>query len=118
MKIYENIPKLAHDLAHQYCEGRWIAVGGGGYDIWRVVPRAWSRIWLEMTNSSNTYGYLPTEWIETWQKEAPVTLPQTWEDSVNMYAPIPRKQEITEKNLQMVDKLLYPLRSNKKATEK
>lgn len=23
-------------------------MGGGGYDIWRVVPRAWARIWLEM----------------------------------------------------------------------
>ena len=29
-------------LAHEYCDGKWIAVGGGGYDIWRVVPRAWS----------------------------------------------------------------------------
>ncbi|MCY9291089.1 acetoin utilization protein AcuC, partial [Bacillus haynesii] len=35
MKIYEEIPKLAHELAHTYCNGRWIAVGGGGYDIWR-----------------------------------------------------------------------------------
>ena len=33
MKIYKEIPKLAHEIAHQYCEGRWIAVGGGGYDI-------------------------------------------------------------------------------------
>lgn len=38
MRIYEEIPKLAHELAHKYCDGRWIAVGGGGYDIWRVVP--------------------------------------------------------------------------------
>lgn len=48
ISIYQEIPRLAHSLAHQYCSGRWIAVGGGGYDIWRVVPRAWSRIWLEM----------------------------------------------------------------------
>ncbi|MDP4157628.1 MAG: acetoin utilization protein AcuC, partial [Bacillota bacterium] len=49
MKSYRTIPKIAHQIAHQYCEGRWIAVGGGGYDIWRVVPRAWALIWLEMT---------------------------------------------------------------------
>nr|WGE08764.1 hypothetical protein P5658_11130 [Bacillus subtilis] len=41
INIYEEIPRLAHTLAHQYCGGKWIAVGGGGYDIWRVVPRAW-----------------------------------------------------------------------------
>ena len=23
------------------CQGRWVALGGGGYDIYRVVPRAW-----------------------------------------------------------------------------
>ncbi len=54
MKSYRLIPKLAHEIAHQYCEGRWIAVGGGGYDIWRVVPRAWALIWMEMTENSNS----------------------------------------------------------------
>lgn len=117
MKIFERIPKLAHELAHQYCNGRWIAVGGGGYDIWRVVPRAWARIWLEMTELSNISGNLPTEWIEAWAEKSPVPLPTTWEDPANMYAPIPRKQEITEKNLQTLDKMLYPLRSNKKTAD-
>lgn len=40
IRIFKEIPRIAHKLAHEYCEGRWIAVGGGGYDIWRVVPRA------------------------------------------------------------------------------
>jgi acetoin utilization protein AcuC len=30
-----------HDLAHELCGGRWVAVGGGGYDVVDVVPRAW-----------------------------------------------------------------------------
>ncbi|WP_153127187.1 acetoin utilization protein AcuC [Peribacillus tepidiphilus] len=116
MKIYEEIPKLAHELAHQYCEGRWIAVGGGGYDIWRVVPRAWARIWLEMTEYSNISGYLPKEWVDAWQPKSPVELPVTWNDPEGIYPPIPRKPEITEKNLQMVEKALYPIRSNKKSS--
>ena len=37
MKIYKEIPRVAHELAHKYCGGKWIAIGGGGYDIWRVV---------------------------------------------------------------------------------
>ncbi len=33
-----------HDLAHELCEGRWIAVGGGGYEWVDVVPRAWTHL--------------------------------------------------------------------------
>ncbi|VXC61277.1 Acetoin utilization protein AcuC [Arthrobacter sp. 9V] len=31
-------------LAARYCENRWIATGGGGYDVTGVVPRAWSHL--------------------------------------------------------------------------
>ncbi|MGM9924292.1 MAG: acetoin utilization protein AcuC [Bacillus sp. (in: firmicutes)] len=117
MNIYEKIPKLAHELAHQYCNGRWVAVGGGGYDIWRVVPRAWSRIWLEMSELSHISGPIPIDWIEAWQSQAPIQLPTAWEDPLNMYEPIPRKSEITEKNLQALEKMLYPIRSNKKTVD-
>ena len=30
------------DLASQHCDGRWIATGGGGYNITSVVPRSWT----------------------------------------------------------------------------
>jgi acetoin utilization protein AcuC len=112
MKIFREIPKLAHEIAHQYCGGKWIAVGGGGYDIWRVVPRAWALIWLEMTENSNCYGDLPADWVNFWQKEAPFELPKMWDDPNNLYAPIPRKAEITEKNLRILEKALYPIRNH------
>ncbi|MBG6179489.1 acetoin utilization protein AcuC [Arthrobacter sp. CAN_A1] len=32
------------DLAARLCEGRWIATGGGGYNLTSVVPRAWSTL--------------------------------------------------------------------------
>ncbi|MEH7239204.1 acetoin utilization protein AcuC [Bacillus sp. JJ1562] len=112
MKIYREIPKLAHKLAHQYCDGRWIAVGGGGYDIWRVVPRAWSFIWLEMIEKSELSGPLPKDWINKWQPKAKLTLPTFWDDEPNIYQPIPRKSEIEEKNALTVTKSLYPIRNN------
>ncbi|MDQ0767753.1 acetoin utilization protein AcuC [Pseudarthrobacter defluvii] len=31
-------------LAERYCGGRWIATGGGGYNVLDVVPRAWSHL--------------------------------------------------------------------------
>jgi acetoin utilization protein AcuC len=115
MKIYREIPKLAHEIAHKYCNGKWIAVGGGGYDIWRVVPRAWALIWLEMTENSNCYGNLPAEWVDYWQKEAPIKLPTEWDDPESLYTPIPRKADITEKNLITLEKALYPIRNQKKS---
>jgi acetoin utilization protein AcuC len=33
-----------HELAHELCGGRWVAVGGGGYELVDVVPRAWSHL--------------------------------------------------------------------------
>jgi len=33
-----------HDLAHEVCDGRWLATGGGGYEIVRVVPRTWTHL--------------------------------------------------------------------------
>ncbi len=33
-----------HDLAHRVCDGRWVALGGGGYELVQVVPRAWSHL--------------------------------------------------------------------------
>jgi acetoin utilization protein AcuC len=33
-----------HDLAHEVCGGRWVALGGGGYEVVDVVPRAWTHL--------------------------------------------------------------------------
>ncbi len=31
-------------LADELCDGRWISTGGGGYDLLRVVPTAWTHL--------------------------------------------------------------------------
>ncbi|MFE2046809.1 acetoin utilization protein AcuC [Streptomyces sp. NPDC059477] len=33
-----------HELAHEYAEGRWVALGGGGYAVVDVVPRSWAHL--------------------------------------------------------------------------
>ncbi|WP_433499276.1 acetoin utilization protein AcuC [Sphaerimonospora sp. CA-214678] len=40
-----------HRLAHETAGGRWIAVGGGGYEIVRVVPRAWTHLIAEVAGA-------------------------------------------------------------------
>lgn len=37
-----------HRWAHAYAGGKWIAVGGGGYEWVDVVPRAWTHLMAEM----------------------------------------------------------------------
>ncbi|WP_289141845.1 acetoin utilization protein AcuC [uncultured Brevibacillus sp.] len=96
MKIYQEIPRLAHRLAHEYCDGRWIAVGGGGYDIWRVVPRAWTLLWSEMSDQPLSDQPLPKEWLERWQPQSELPLPPRLFDEG--FPAIPRRAEITEKN--------------------
>ena len=36
-----------HQLAHEVCDGRWLATGGGGYELVRVVPRTWTHLLAE-----------------------------------------------------------------------
>jgi acetoin utilization protein AcuC len=54
-----------HDLAHELCDGKWIAVGGGGYAIIDVVPRAWTHL-LAIVGGSPLEPERPTP--EAWRE--------------------------------------------------
>ncbi len=47
-RIWPRVGRMFHELAHELCEGRWLALGGGGYAIREVVPRAWTLFFAEM----------------------------------------------------------------------
>jgi acetoin utilization protein AcuC len=54
-----------HELAHDCCEGRWLATGGGGYAIVDVVPRAWTHLLAIIGGNPLDPGTeVPTEWRE------------------------------------------------------
>ena len=38
------VASTIHSLAHEVCDGRWVATGGGGYEVVDVVPRSWSHL--------------------------------------------------------------------------
>jgi len=33
-----------HGLSHDVCDGKWVALGGGGYEVVDVVPRTWTHL--------------------------------------------------------------------------
>ncbi|WP_443065967.1 acetoin utilization protein AcuC [Streptomyces sp. NBC_00503] len=38
------VQEACHALAHEYADGRWLALGGGGYAVVDVVPRSWTHL--------------------------------------------------------------------------
>ena len=52
-----------HALAHELCDGRWVALGGGGYEPVQVVPRAWTHLLAEATGTT-AEGATPQDWQE------------------------------------------------------
>jgi acetoin utilization protein AcuC len=106
MLTYRTIPQLIHEWAHRYAEGRWIALGGGGYDIWRVVPRAWSMVWMVMNDIPVKDHPLPQPWLDKWQALSPVEMPPSLFDQPSWFKPIPRREDITEKNRRTVAQIL------------
>jgi acetoin utilization protein AcuC len=56
-----------HRLAHEVTEGRWVVLGGGGYELVEVVPRAWTHLLGEVAGVPVDPA---TETPEDWRAEA------------------------------------------------
>ena len=54
-----------HRLAHEVCGGKWVALGGGGYEPVRVVPRAWTHLLAEAAGGGDVDGATPGDWRES-----------------------------------------------------
>ena len=104
-RLYEHVPRRVHDLAHELCEGRWVATGGGGYDIWRVVPRAWAALWAAVSHQELPEK-VPEAWLERWSPESPVGLPRLVRDDPADYPAGPRAGEISDKNRRAAEEIL------------
>ena len=91
--------RVVDAVAHRYAAGRWLATGGGGYDVYRVVPRAWSLVWLAGAHRG-VPDATPEAWRERWTAEAArygqAPLPPTFTDPPNAGAPIDATQEAAE----------------------
>ena len=75
--------RVVDRMAHRYAGGRWLATGGGGYAIYRVVPRVWALTWLAGAHREAPRR-LPAKWLERWawdaSRWADDLLPETFED--------------------------------------
>lgn len=69
-----------HALAHELCDGRWVATGGGGYALVEVVPRAWTHALAEMTGAP-IGGDTPPAWQDTARRLVGRAGPERLEDA-------------------------------------
>ena len=104
-RLYEHVPGRIHDLAHELCDGRWVATGGGGYDIWRVVPRAWTALWGAVSHQALP-DEVPEDWLARWRKKSPVKLPHLMRDDPLDYPPVERARQIADANSRTVEAVL------------
>ena len=104
-RTFERAAAIVHELAHECCDGRLIALGGGGYDIWRVVPRAWALVWAALGGQA-VPDEVPQPWLDRWQPVSPARLPRSMRDDPADYPPIPRVAEVTENNARTYTRVL------------
>jgi acetoin utilization protein AcuC len=104
-RLYEHVPRRIHELAHELCGGRWVATGGGGYDIWRVVPRAWTALWAAVSHQVMP-GEVPLDWLAVRGAKSPVQLPVLMRDDPADYPPTAHASVIADHNRRTTKEVL------------
>jgi acetoin utilization protein AcuC len=72
---------MLHQLAHEVCGGRWLATGGGGYELVRVVPRTWTHLLAEAAGTPiDPETETPQEWRDIVHAKTAVHAPTRMTD--------------------------------------
>ncbi|GIH90929.1 acetoin utilization protein AcuC [Planobispora siamensis] len=73
-----------HELAHETAGGRWIATGGGGYELVQVVPRAWTHLLAEVSGHPlDPAAATPQAWRQLVRERTGQTPPLSMTDGRN-----------------------------------
>ncbi len=94
------------ELAERYAGGRLVVTGGGGYDPYRTVPRAWALAWAALTGRDMPHE-LPAGWREDWSQRLGVEMPATFDDPAP--PPVPRRAAIASRNRSVASRLMAQL---------
>ena len=103
-RLYEETVRMTCDIADEFCGGKVIATGGGGYAVWRVVPRAWTLVWASLTGQKAPNA-IPRSWTERWQGESPFLLTDDLRDPVPADPPPSPGRDIAAINRRMMESL-------------
>ncbi len=99
---YERLVELAEELTG----GRLVLTGGGGYDAYRTVPRAWALAWSALAGRPLP-DEVPASWRAEWEARLGVELPATFADEEP--EPAPRAAAIASRNRSVAERLVTQL---------
>ncbi|MGH3450609.1 MAG: acetoin utilization protein AcuC [Haloechinothrix sp.] len=76
---HREIYRTLRSLAEEHAGGRWLAVGGGGYQLIKVVPRSWTHLLATVLDRDVAPGTpMPSGWARAVRAAAPdAQLPTT-----------------------------------------
>lgn len=103
-RAYRETASMLHRLAHDVTDGRWVATGGGGYQWARVVPRAWTIAFAEMSGAE-LVDALPAAWVEAMQAQLVDAMPTTFSEPS---PPIDVLDRSTEETIEAVKRISFP----------
>jgi len=98
-------------LADEVSGGRLVITGGGGYDPYRTVPRAWSHAWAALIGAELP-GPLPEAWLETWRARLGSlanNLPTEAGELPEEFPPLPRRAAISRRNRVVANRTIETL---------
>jgi acetoin utilization protein AcuC len=104
---YRAATMLLDSIAHEHCDGRWVATGGGGYDAYRVVPRSWSLVWLAQAHaepSIETDAAWRAAWAASAERFDGSEPPETYLDAPDLVGP--ESVEMLSRNSKVADQSL------------
>jgi acetoin utilization protein AcuC len=78
MAAFPRAYRALHELARAASDGRWVALGGGGYTF-QVVPRAWTMLFAEMLGVELPDA-IPEAWWSAGEQMLGVPLPRRMSD--------------------------------------
>lgn len=106
--------ETAHALSHELCAGRWVATGGGGYEVVDVVPRAWTHLVGVVSHAPVAPATpVPAEWLAHVQRTQGRSAPErmtdggetTWRPWVDGHDP----DDALDRAVMVTRKAVFPL---------
>ncbi|MFN2614906.1 MAG: acetoin utilization protein AcuC [Actinomycetota bacterium] len=101
---YRWLASMFHEMAHAHTGGRWLATGGGGYQIFAVVPRAWTIYFAELLHASLP-DEVPAGWLARAREEGADELPVRFDDPA-VIMPEARRAEVTAEAQRAADETM------------
>ncbi|MHA1490067.1 MAG: acetoin utilization protein AcuC [Promethearchaeota archaeon] len=104
--IYKNLAQTIRNCARDYCQNKWVALGGGGY-LMTVVPRVWSLFLAKMLDVE-LKNELPNSWIKEVKEKVPHenTPHLLWDNNNKIEVQLLSHPELAKKMIDYVNSLI------------